>query len=37
MRDAFQAIFAVIGAFVLVYAITHEGKLPRLVQQEGRP
>lgn len=37
MKDVFQAIFVVIGAFVLVYAITHDGKLPRLGQQEDHP
>jgi len=37
MKAAFEAIFALIGAFVLIYAITHDGKLPHLVQQESHP
>lgn len=37
MRNAFEAIFAVIGLFVLIYAVTHDGKFPHLTQQENHP
>jgi len=35
MKDALTAILAIIGAFVMAYAMTHEGRLPHLFPREG--
>jgi hypothetical protein len=37
MNDAFQFVFAVIGAFVIIYAATHNGEIPRLFPQTEAP
>ena len=37
MGKTFEIIFAVIGAFVLFYAITHDGKPPHLLPRQEKP